>query len=812
MKQATEECRRGGRRMKKAIAGLLITGFVIILNYSLVLADEVGLDFPHNNLGTHAIGCLSCHYMAAETPPEWATHASTEMDDTPFNVLCRSCHNNAIAPAMEPHSSRAVHEAVYGDNSYPEGSYTGYHNDKTDAFGFQGWSVECRTCHWPHQQMQVQTYGAASYVYSGTVNALTEDSVTRTNAGWTANQYAGYVLIPNVNEISYQYKITNNTSDTLTVEGPIDLNKAAVNNTFAIVYGSLTKSTLPTSFSGNKTVKLFDATGVNSLADNSGGTATDPTPDGVCQVCHTETKHWLKDGTLADHYDGERCTTCHLHSRGFAAGCDGCHGNPPVVNNIRAIDGLVVTPSATGSNSAGAHSLHATESGYNFSCDTCHYNGMPATDVSGNNLIQMGFSVVRGRINQDGAYTSYGGRAALTAPYSYEGTNNTTVTNSGSLRCANTYCHSNGLKVAFAAADQTNNSLAWDGSSPDPQGDNNKCNNCHQYGPANDSHQKHINIGFDDCYLCHYSTTHNGTTIADKTKHVNGQFDVGPGPGAQFYARNAWHPLSFTYTYAPEGGTCSANTCHQYYAYGDPKKWGYKVLSATITLTEDSCGNGTDPTSNVTATIGPGGGTAPYECKINWGDDPGLSWDDTPWGACTQTKPYSIGVYTIQWSVRDSSGRILASPNPRTLVRNVCNQSPTPNYIFGAGPDAATYDVRLTDKSIDPDYNWGIHSGPGTIRIEWGGYAPGSSEIGITEAPINLTNNPSNQVFSFTYNTGAYYIVRIKIRDNAMLSTNPNCWFMKQCTWNVGKTGASMYGTCTTPALSAACVTQNLQQ
>ena len=57
--------------------------------------------------------------------------------------------------------------------------------------------------------------------------------------------------------------------------------------------------------------------GPNSMANDESGTGFDPTPDGICQVCHTKTLHWRNTGALADHFSGQKCTMCHPHEEGF---------------------------------------------------------------------------------------------------------------------------------------------------------------------------------------------------------------------------------------------------------------------------------------------------------------------------------------------------------------------------------------------------------------------------------------------------------------------------------------------------------------
>ncbi len=72
---------------------------------------------------------------------------------------------------------------------------------------------------------------------------------------------------------------------------------------------------------------LFTATtGAGSFADG------DPSVyDGICESCHTTTAYHRQDGSGAQHNEGLRCTTCHLHSAGFlpvGGSCIACHSSP----------------------------------------------------------------------------------------------------------------------------------------------------------------------------------------------------------------------------------------------------------------------------------------------------------------------------------------------------------------------------------------------------------------------------------------------------------------------------------------------------
>lgn len=65
----------------------------------------------------------------------------------------------------------------------------------------------------------------------------------------------------------------------------------------------------------------YDINAVFADKDYSDGNYDYTRPDGTgfCQVCHTQTKNQLNDGTKSGHNAGKSCTTsnCHPHSKGF---------------------------------------------------------------------------------------------------------------------------------------------------------------------------------------------------------------------------------------------------------------------------------------------------------------------------------------------------------------------------------------------------------------------------------------------------------------------------------------------------------------
>jgi predicted CXXCH cytochrome family protein len=72
----------------------------------------------------------------------------------------------------------------------------------------------------------------------------------------------------------------------------------------------------PTQTGGCAAPILFN--NLAGLADGSFASATHP-GTGVCEVCHTTTRHYRSDGMGEPHFT-TACSPCHTHPRGFAPG------------------------------------------------------------------------------------------------------------------------------------------------------------------------------------------------------------------------------------------------------------------------------------------------------------------------------------------------------------------------------------------------------------------------------------------------------------------------------------------------------------
>ncbi len=429
------------------------------------------------------------------------------------------------------------------------------------------------------------------------------------------------------------------------------------------------------------------------------------------------------------------CVACHgpngPHGEGFE-GCNACHGFPPLTSQPSS-DGLVKYPSPTGGTSPGGHAKHATAEGYSYPCQTCHFGGMTAQGgiIQDPRQLEMGFNIfgIPGGV--------YGGRTLL-APFTYTAGQGTTITPNGGMTCSSIYCHSNGTSVSTGTVPLFM-SPAWTSQGPLA------CDSCHGYPPAyeqdNPKSNEHFKHGHQThpCSDCHYTTTNDGTHITDKTKHVNGQYDVAPDPTVG----NA-----FAYTWAEAGGTCSNVSCH-----GDnhtsPVVWGDE--RCVYTIASNAGASCFERTFSLVAGEG-------NTCVL-----PGVSylWSFGDGQSSTDAEPShtyaSAGTYTVRVDFRD------AGNHSGSALTAVVVQSGNVLPVADASLSLSGYSVTLTDLSYDSDYNMCGHTGgPGKISILWGN---GNAR---TEGPLDLTDSPSNQVYSYMYpTTSKLYVIKSNVMDNA---------------------------------------------
>jgi len=405
-------------------------------------------------------------------------------------------------------------------------------------------------------------------------------------------------------------------------------------------------------------------------------------------------------------------------------GCDACHGNPPITDNkFGWPDGLVGSPK-TGAASAGAHAKHVTNATgplMNDICYKCHVGGMPFSPVCGNYMIQLGLG--------GGTYDGQ----VLSAPYSYEGKNSTTITTGGTKKCLNIYCHSNGTSIPTQVM-QASSSPAWDSR------DSATCVLCHNYPPSylqdqpkSNSHNRHAS--FTTCSTCHFTTTSDGASITDKTKHINQRYDVIADPNAIYSGGS----VTFSYAYDPGGGICNNISCHIAIGWPPYKPWGGVLISIN-----SAWKSGTNCYEEIFYNVSAYNGTAPYSYFWDFGDGT-TSTEQNP----THVFP-SGSTYAVTLTARD------ANRHPGAKTTTVTPHSANISPVANATASVYGWTVTLTDLSYDLDYNSCGHAGPGSIDITWNG-----PSVRTTEA-IDLTGMPSNKAYTYTYPSSSskitYYI------------------------------------------------------
>jgi predicted CxxxxCH...CXXCH cytochrome family protein len=216
------------------------------------------------------------------------------------------------------------------------------------------------------------------------------------------------------------------------------------------------------------------------------------------------------------------CIHCHngtIPIGGGTSNCGGCHANPPATGAH-----LLHTDGAGAIYGNDANSSVSTR--YRFNCANCHPTNLTK---HGNRIVDMELynAAAAGFKKNNPAFAAYTGAGAGTV-------------------CLNIYCHSSGQ---YAGVNTYAATPLWGGTFS-----GNRCAGCHGYPPAYANNapkaNSHIPHSFA-CNTCHAGTTADGTTISNASLHVSHSYDLAPGSG-----------VSFTYTYAPTGGTCNNISCH----------------------------------------------------------------------------------------------------------------------------------------------------------------------------------------------------------------------------------------------------------
>jgi len=307
------------------------------------------IDAPHND--TNAIECGACHSYSLWWQYSPAVNNSGTSYAQISDAVCNKCHApGGSAPNKIPHSRQSMAGASH------------------DSYLGEWATTSCIDCHNPHYQEQLDwlntdaSLSTKLFLVTGTISAgsIQVNSTTKTTtlnfknadahahwldpALWPAKSGPGRGLILvirdssensfEVNSASVTTAIVSGTANgagSITVQGSIPASYNGADTNFALIYGQLLRKSITTPSSGGREVKFFDSTITYSegLAGGSADPAGNPS-QGICQVCHVNTKYYNADGLQPDrtnpsgprlaatsHNPTVSCTSCHLMALGF---------------------------------------------------------------------------------------------------------------------------------------------------------------------------------------------------------------------------------------------------------------------------------------------------------------------------------------------------------------------------------------------------------------------------------------------------------------------------------------------------------------
>jgi predicted CXXCH cytochrome family protein len=323
-------------------------------------------ELPHYNYAAFYGGgdCTDCHY---------ADTGSGELLPQGFDYryssgLCFSCHNTAgqaYSKTLTSNSHPVFVSATTGGNNIPAyGNITGrFSNRMGDHLKGAGNVIVCSTCHnvmektedpgrtW---EMTTQTYqdywktmalqrgGWNWYGYLAPVvytspTLMAAPTYTKARAAYAVPRTDLYDYDPEAGKITFNYSFfdyayvtlyypylrVNNSDNMMCLDchntGTHRLANCLTcheNHNYQNRHGI--RRSVKTPANGIKTVVFSRITGVNSFADGN------DVYDGICEVCHTNTKYYRNDGTGFTNHSGgvnhsrKNCTSCHTHVSGFS--------------------------------------------------------------------------------------------------------------------------------------------------------------------------------------------------------------------------------------------------------------------------------------------------------------------------------------------------------------------------------------------------------------------------------------------------------------------------------------------------------------
>lgn len=263
---------------------------------------------------------------------------------------------------------------------------------------------------------------------------------------------------------------------------------------------------------------------------------------------------------------GGACSSTYCHSKGQSTAapftapmsaanwsgttstCTTCHAGPDTAANVAA------------NGPAGKHAVHIATDQYGLSCDECHAETV-ANDSTDTLNASTGYAKHVNAVKDRKFSTTLRSTTVDQSNGSYSGG-----------QCSNIYCHSKGTVLGGGTYNQATNTPV---TTPNWNTTSLGCNGCHGDGAGTDgmpayvsgspkvnSHSKHVTDRSITCDQCHNGTTTTGTTITDRTLHVNAAYDMSAG--------GTYNGQSVAFSTSGSPTSCSAISCHG----GSSATWG----------------------------------------------------------------------------------------------------------------------------------------------------------------------------------------------------------------------------------------------
>ena len=505
-----------------------------------------------------ASSCDPCHGIeVGDTSPVWGNNTS---------IICASCHVGATVTSYTKRAGGTVTApaknlaATVGHNRpTASGAYP--------VTGKPAGNKQCTACH-------------LTTVSSGHVDGLGNgDLLVVSFSCESCHTAAGSRSV----EATVRVKTHSNTDPTYTLQKRIDFTKAclACHDPHGTSNGGMVESAQATQNAKDATGNFAGDVVFSSLlvgnsfdeADSGAGVNNDD----ICATCHSTTLHNNRAATVANHHEGENCTTtCHGHNGdkgGFMPSggnfCNDCHGNPPTLADDRP------------AGKAGVHAAHVKVASHDasedkFDCDICHPGAGSFTLSHTDGSVSLAVGITNGTCSAACHYSGNDGVGPLVDDGYW--------TDTTGLNCDS--CH-------YWSATPTSGGNVASGNREAVSASHNKhfdkgkvCVNCHTNN-ATDTVAPRIHITDHEAWTL--NATNDGTILTDRGNAIQDEATVDFTLATTKYA--SWNDTSNSC------GVATANSGLGCHASGAPT-WGGSALGCIACHTDKST-SAVNPTSGL---------------------------------------------------------------------------------------------------------------------------------------------------------------------------------------------------------------------